>query len=263
MNGKDGVLSLSNAIIYMKEGDADMLSKYVKPGNKMEIQAVERGRNAGPADKKVIYNTKVYEVISEDRLEILMPMEKTKLVMLPVDGEYDLYFYTEAGLYQCFARVIDRYKENAVYLLLLELTSNLRKFQRREYYRFSCALEMNSRPLEKEEMDSFEISRELSPGLPLQRSIVVDISGGGLRFLANYAYEPDMLICCRYYLLIDGKNKEYNLVGKVLDVKEVYNRPGVYEHRVQYTDIDTEEREEIIKFIFEEERKNRKRERWQ
>ena len=38
-------------------------------------------------------------------------------------------------------------------------------------------------------------------------------------------------------------------------------RRDSYEHRVQYVDIETEVREEIIKYIFEEERKHRKRER--
>jgi c-di-GMP-binding flagellar brake protein YcgR len=243
-------------------GEEFMLSKYVQVGSKLEIQAVERGQDYELADKRTVYQSQVYEIVSEDRLEIIMPMEKTKLIMLPVDAEYDLYFYTENGLYQCFARVVDRYKDNYVYLLLIELTSNLRKYQRREYYRFSCALEMNSRPLEKEEIDSYEQkSLDLSPGLPLQRSVVVDISGGGLRFLANYSYELEMMIACRYHLVIEGKNKEYNLLGKVLEVREVDNRPGVYEHRVQYVDINTDEREEIIKFIFEEERKTRKRER--
>jgi c-di-GMP-binding flagellar brake protein YcgR len=90
---------------------------------------------------------------------------------------------------------------------------------------------------------------------------VVDISGGGLRFVSNYAYEPGMLVHCCYSLNIEGKYKEYNLVGKVLYVDET-NKPGLYEHRVQYIDINTEDREEIIRFIFDEERKNRRKERW-
>ena len=133
-----------------------MLSKYVVPGNRLEIQAVERIKNADETERKKIYQTQVCDVLSEDRLEIMMPMEKTKLILLPVDVEYDLYIYTSAGLYQCFARVIDRYKADAKYILLMELTSNLRKFQRREYYRLSCALDMDSRLLEKEEIQAVE-----------------------------------------------------------------------------------------------------------
>lgn len=239
-----------------------MLSKYVVPGNKIEMQAVERAKYIDDTEKKKVYQTQVCDILSEDQLEIYMPMEKSKLILLPVNAEYDLYFYTQAGLYQCFANVIDRYKSNNQYILLMELTSNLRKFQRREYYRLSCALEMNSRPLEKEEVEVVEKGNNfLVPGLPLKRSVIVDISGGGIRFIGNYAYEPDSLVCCKYNLVVDGNSKEYTLIAKVLMVRELEDRPGVYEHRAQYINIDTSEREEIIRFIFEEERKHRKREK--
>ncbi len=238
-----------------------MLSKYVVPGNKLEIQAVERIKYTDAEEKKKVYQTTVYDILSEDRLEIYMPMEKSKLILLPVDAEYDLYFYTPAGLYQCFARVLDRYKTDNKFLLLLELTSNLRKFQRREYYRLSCALEMDARALEKEEVAAVEQKTTyLVPGLPLKRSIIVDISGGGIRFVGDYKYAPDSLICCKYHLLIEGKNKEYNLVARIIAVRELEDK-GLFEHRAQYINIDTLDREEIIKFIFEEERKNRKREK--
>ncbi len=239
-----------------------MLSKYVVPGNKVEMQAVERAKYIDDTEKKKVYQTLVCDILSEDRLEIYMPMEKSKLILLPVNAEYDLYFYTQAGLYQCFANVIDRYKTDNQFILLMELTSNLRKFQRREYYRLSCALEMNSRPLEKEEVEVVERGNSfLVPGLPLKRSVIVDISGGGIRFIGNYAYEPESLVCCKYNLVVDGDSKEYTLVAKVLMVRELEDRPGVYEHRAQYINIDTSEREEIIRFIFEEERKHRKREK--
>ncbi len=97
----------------------------------------------------------------------------------------------------------------------------------------------------------------ITPGLPLKQSVIVDISGGGLRFLSNHQYEPGSLIYINYCLLIKDKVKEYNLVGKVLAIKPSENRKGVYEHRVQYLNIGNEEREEIIRYIFEEERKHR------
>mgnify|MGYP000755735837 FL=1 len=239
-----------------------MLSKYVKPGDKVEVQAVERVKFADEGEKKKVYASMVSDILSDDQLEIVMPMEKSKLILLPVNAEYDVYFYTESGLYQCFVKVIDRYKQDNQYILLLELTSNLRKFQRREYYRLGCALEMSARLLEKEEIRAVENNdKYLVPGLPLKRSVIVDISGGGIRFVGDYCYEPDSLVCCKYNLATDGKSKEYTLISKILTARELPDRPGLYEHRAQYIHIDTAEREEIIRFIFEEERKHRKREK--
>ncbi|MBO7333265.1 MAG: flagellar brake protein [Lachnospiraceae bacterium] len=235
-----------------------MLSKYVFAGDKVDLQAVDRLASEGSEIKKV-YTTKVYDVITDDRLEVVMPMEKTKLILLPIDGEYDLCFYTSLGLYQCFARIIDRYKSNNVYVLVFELTSNLRKHQRRDYYRFSCVLDMKTRELKSEEVQAVEANQVLLvPGLPLRRSLIVDISGGGIRFISDHAYEEGSMVYCTYQLVYEGVAKDYEVVGRVLSVREVANRPGEFEHRVQYVNLDNDTREEIIKFIFEEERRIRR-----
>lgn len=240
-----------------------MLSDFIKPGCKIELQAVTRGISENEDAVKKTYYSQVYDVISEDRMEITMPMEQTKLILLPVDGEYDVTFYTEPHLYQCFMRIIDRYKSDNVYILVVEMISNLRKYQRREFYRFSCALEMCARPLVEEEVKAVEQQEAqfLTPGLPLKRSIIVDISGGGLRFMSSQRYEPESLIYCTYHLIVDNKSKECEIIGKILSVREVENKKGTFEHRVQYVNLNVGGREEIIKYIFAEERKNRRRER--
>lgn len=238
-----------------------MLSKFVNAGDKVELQASEH-LFSNESDQVKKYTTRVYDVLSDDRLEIVMPMEKSKLILLPIDGEYDICFYTAQGLYQCYARIYDRYKSNNVYVLAFELSSNLRKHQRREYYRFSCVMDMRSRELKQEEIASLNTDRTLIvPGLPLRRSLICDISGGGIRFITDVTYEENSFIYCTFPLTIDGVSKDYDIVGKILTVKEVTNRPGEYEHRLQYINLDRDIREEIIKFIFEEERRLRRNKR--
>ena len=88
----------------------------------------------------------------------------------------------------------------------------------------------------------------------------MDISGGGLRFISAQRYEPESLLYINYSLIRKGEKKLFEVIGKVLSVQEMENRKGMFEHRVQYYDMDQKTREEIIKYIFEEERKNRRKE---
>ena len=164
-----------------------MLSKFISQNDKVELQAIDRGEEENGENTKKVYYSSVLEILSGDTLEIAMPMEQSKLILLPVDSEYDLVFYGGSGLYQCFARIIDRYKSNNVFILVVELTSNLRKFQRREYYRFSCALEMCARNLEEDEIQAIEkrLPYALVSGRPLKQSVIVDIRGVGLRFISS------------------------------------------------------------------------------
>ncbi len=239
-----------------------MLTKLVTEGERVELISAQNGFSANADADKVIYQSRVYNVLSDDSMEILMPMEKTKLVLLPVDEEYDMVLYTrEHGMFQGLVRVVDRYKSSNMYLLHLELVSNLRKCQRREYYRLSCALEMNSRRLTEEEVTAI---RQKEPyifqtSLPMQKSIIVDISGGGLRFVSDFTYEAGGLIYCTYAMERNTGCKQYEMAGKLLSVREMENKPGFFEHRMQYYDMDIKTREEIIQCIFELERRERRK----
>lgn len=238
-----------------------MLSDIIAVGQVVEIEAVkEESEEQNLGELKKTYRTKVFDVLSEDQLEIMMPIEKGKVILLPVDGQFDLCFYTAKGLYQCYARILDRYKSNNVYIVVAELTSSLKKRQRREFYRLGCALEVRFRPLSKEEIAAAEQGMFRPDPLnttPLQEGVVADISGGGMRFTAQTRCDTGALIYCSYALAMKGQEKEYHLVGRVLHAQELEKKPGFYENRVQYVNLDVDDREEIIRYIFEEERRQR------
>lgn len=241
-----------------------MFSKFISLGDRIDLQNADQALEEQTGSARKTYVSEVYDILSEDAIEIRMPMEKTKLILLPVDVEFDMIFYTANGMFQCFGRIMDRYKSNNVYLLRVELTSNLRKYQRREFYRLRCALEMHSRSLREDEIQNIESNMPytLTKGLPLKESVIVDISGGGLRFLSTHRYEAGSLLYCSYHLINGTERKKYEVISRVISSVELDNRPGTFEHRVKFYDMDPVVREEIIRFIFEEERKSRQKERF-
>jgi len=240
-----------------------LLEQYIQLGQRIDLESVTRIMADGePQQLRKVYSSKVYEILSEEKIEILMPYEQRRVVLLPVDSEYSIYFYTENGMLECKARIVDRYKSNNVFILVMELLTNLRKYQRREFYRYNCVLELESRVLEEDEKALVGTPlQEFVQDLPLQKSVIVDISGGGLRFLSNENYKEGSLLFCRYQLEQKDNEKVYEVIGKVLSAKPASKRPGFYEYRIQYQHIDNKKREEIIQYIFEEERKNRKKEK--
>ena len=131
-----------------------MLEQYIELGQRIEIQPVSRHiKEEDPMNVKR-YSSKVYDIVSDEKIEILMPFEQSKLVLLPVGEAYTLFFYTRQGLYECTTRIVDRYKSNNAYILVMELTTNLKKYQRREFYRFSCAIGVDTRIVTDEELDA-------------------------------------------------------------------------------------------------------------
>lgn len=245
----------------MKEKDTGLLlSKYIAPGSRIELEAIDRVLQEDGSYKRKKFDSKVVDVLDEDTLEILMPMEQTKLILLPINGEYDIHFFTTKGLFQCLARVVNRYKNGNLYLLEVELISNLQKYQRREYYRYSCLIPLSFRKLTHAEEIAMETkSNVLFDDLPMVQSDIVDISGGGLRFVSQEPCESNDLIITDYAL---GNGKKYSHVAKVIAVKKLdpESKKSKFEHRCQFVNIVNGEREQIIRYIFEEERNKRKNE---
>ena len=73
-----------------------MLSRFVEEGSKVELRALEHGLGESGAENTTkVYQSRVLQILSEDTLEISMPMEQTRLILLPVESEYELLDYLE------------------------------------------------------------------------------------------------------------------------------------------------------------------------
>ncbi|MBE5895030.1 MAG: hypothetical protein E7285_05135 [Lachnospiraceae bacterium] len=232
----------------------------ILPGERIDLQTyVEEDEDEnGTSPEKEYYVSKVYDVREDGMVEILMPMERAKMILLSVNEEFEVYFYARRGIYTCVARVADRYRDENVSVAVLELETPLKKQQRREYFRYCCMIGMTTRPLAGEEIRDYEEDRFLNTEKePEGKCVIVDISGGGMRFVSAENYERDQMVYCKFILNYKGEARIYNTVVRIIDIREVGNHTGKKEYRGQFIGISNFERESIIRFIFEEERKMR------
>ena len=237
-----------------------MIVKFISPGDKVEMKSTVNVVLPDGTKGIKTYKSSVYDILDEGRLEIVMPKDQTKLVLLPVDGEYDVCFYTHGGMYRADVKIIEIQKINGIYVLVTEMISNLHKYQRREYYRFNCIIEMMAREMTKKETDIYaEGLAELLPQSDMIRGVIVDISGGGARFVSRQLFRESSMILMRFELPILDMEKSFLLVGRVIYSSEIVNRANEFENRVKFELIDSVTREKIIRYIFNEERKNRKK----
>ena len=235
-----------------------LLSKYIALGSKVELEVIDRVLQDDGSYLKKKYESKVVDIISDDRLVVNMPVEQGNTVLLPAGSEYDIHIFTPEGLFQCIVRVVNRYKEGEKSLLEIEIISNLVKYQRREYYRYSCMLPVKFRHLTQDENAEFKEKKEVNfIELPMSDAEIVNISGGGMRFLTKDICEPNDFIIINYSII---EGKEFAHIAKVLAVKPLDNpsKDADFEVRCQFVNIENDERVMIIKYIFEEERKKRK-----
>ena len=240
-----------------------MLNEIVLPGDKFELEMINFEKNS----KKITYSSKIYDIIEEDKIKAAMPMQKGAILPLAVNTKYDLFIYTLSGLYKCSATLTERYREDNLYVMILEVYTGLQKYQRREHYRLSCNIDLKYRVLSEKEAElmlrlktpaEFENPQQ---NLGYIKGITLDISGGGMRFVSVYECVPDEYILADFSVPIAGKTVTYSILSRIISTREVPNKKHTYEHRVKFEDISSKERELLIKFIFEEERRYRKNEK--
>ncbi len=254
-----------------------MSSEVVKIGDKVDVrilQSVEKGKSKGGIKKKErpkTYRSKVQDIMEHGYIEIEVPTEGGKSIYLPSGVRLEFLFYTRNGMYRCLGYIKKKKKKENLFLLLIERKSAWEKFQRREYYRHECLMEILYYPVLKEEIQQVPIEelksyhRMLYPQEIPRNAIAVDISGGGIRIVANRPGERGDYIVISMGLDSRGIDDYMEVLGEVLFCQKLENKPGdkkdnqkKYEYRIQFA-IDSKERERIIKYIFEQERKYRQK----
>ena len=254
-----------------------MLAKVIAVGDKAEV--LKWDNTSGEDKEPSVLVSKVLETPEENTLKIAMPMSKTHTIPLRVGEVYEMRFYTQTGTYSCTGRVSGRYMENSIGVLVIEIFSTLEKVQRRQFFRVECIVDIQLHVLSVEELlelESFEQNQKKDgpmDGADLmmtrigsrkeewEQGIITDISGGGARFTTRSPLPEGATLFLSIELEQKNEIKEHQVFARLIASKEVAKRPGFYENRVQFVHLKAAEREEIIRFVFDEDRKRLKRER--
>lgn len=195
-----------------------------------------------------------------------MPIEGSRIILLPLGGRYLFEFYAKGGLYRAIGQVKERYKKDNIYVLLIEFRSQLKKMQRREYFRYSCLQDVSFFKIEEkdaQELPPEQIFAKLreQPDFYAGQipATLLDLSGGGAKIIGETEMEPESYILLILRLSNSLIDKQYYLKGRVLATKKLENQKERTELRVQFIFYDAQVQEEIIRYIFEEERRSRSR----
>lgn len=244
-----------------------MISNFIQIGNKVDIcpvQQIEQEKITGV--RAHIYKSQVTNIHADDVLELSMPTEAGKMVLLPIGIRFEFVFYSMSGLYRGMGLVEERYKADNMYMIRVSLKSQLHKYQRREYYRMPCIIRMSYYDITLEQAVNLPTEHfRVLVGLPeiemtKREASIVDISGGGIRFISDTKNKEEACIVIEVKLQSTDESGTYLIPAHILSSKKTQKDRDRFENRAEFILRDRKIREEIIRFIFDEERKNRKKE---
>ena len=239
----------------------------IKPGNRIAIrffQETLRAESSGETEQ--VFPSRVFDVLDDGTLEIDVPTREGKLVLLPQGVRYLFEITNENGVYRAQAQITERIKRGNFFLLRAKLTSKLTKFQRREYYRLNVMMDVMFQSLDDraEELEKMSEIRNLLQAASFNEKIIgrgtiVDISGGGMRFVSETHIPDANYMFLTFNIEVNGKKQLIELIAKVIAVNRIPDSKN-YTYRMKFMYKDTKLQEVIIRFIFEEERRIRKKE---
>ena len=253
-----------------------MANDIIQIGNKIEIRAVAKHAQTSVHAEQEVYVSQFLQWADINVASIAIPTYKGHLVPLRVDDIYELQFFTKGGLYRCRGKILKRTKtSNNLAVAEVKFVSALEKFQRRQYYRMNCIIPMTysvlteiQRELYHEKKKCLSLEQKLSiekkleaQEMVFQKATILDISGGGMRFNSLVQQQSGDILLLQPALPETVRKKIPFLFGRIISSRRIPNKePITFDNRIEFVEISSVEQEQIITYIFKEERDKRKRE---
>ena len=199
-----------------------------------------------------------------------MPVDSGRVVLFQLGTQFDFIIYTQnKTILKSSAIVRQRYRKENIYFLAIELINNLEKIQRRQFFRLPCTIDMDFYEVrydDKAESEP-EFCKKMyknhsinSQNMNTVKSVILDISGGGIRFSLSTPLEEGTYFMAQFSLALEECTQQFNIVCKVINCTQSLDNADRYFARSKFIFDRITEREKIVRFVFEEERRIRRRE---
>lgn len=236
-----------------------MLKEFATIGNKIELE--KEGSHTSELHPAIKYRSKLLDFREDDVAVISMPIESGRLVPLDIGDSYQMYIYGKQSLYNCSVTIINRYRNGNIFMLEVRVTSDVVKYQRRQYYRLKVFVDMVYCVIDLSSASETEAAANFVSADHYRGGVMIDLSGGGCKFNAQDNLSPETMVKLKFPLTTKRGVICFEVLGKIISSTPVPNRSNYYEHRVEFDAINNDDREEIVRFIFDQEREQRRKEK--
>ncbi|MDD6072065.1 MAG: flagellar brake domain-containing protein [Clostridiales bacterium] len=229
-------------------------------GDKIDLEKIETRLSADPDKRPTVYVSQVLDDSQSGELLAAMPIQEGKVVPLAVGQHFYATFYAKSALLRCEVEVTGRYKKGSLFMVELTQLGILEKVQRREYFRLECNMPMEYRLISENERKLIESGtlydeEEMNP--QWKKGIILDISGGGIRFVSGFHEKKDELMQIQFEMPVGEEEEIFCLYATLLRSEKNQNNSSIYDQRVMFWKLDNALREKLIRSIFNVQRRKR------
>ena len=239
----------------------------LRPGTPIEFSIASTNSDIenNIEEDRSIYISSVFGVTKKGEIIFHIPTRKGHTVTIPMNVPFNAVFNTKKGLFQLTGEITKRGRLENFPVYVFVPSTKLSKVQRRDYFRFQCLIPVKVLPIPQDvallpNMALVEDDLEKygnTYGAPVSGNIL-DISGGGAKFSAKTDINTERYMYVSFKLKTRTIDQTINVIARRIKT-EFKNDSGTYEHRIEFLFKEPEYRETIIKYIFDEDRRLRKK----
>lgn len=186
------------------------------------------------------YRTRIEEV-GERIFAVGAPFNHGEVVPLREGTKVKLTFWDEVAAYSFEGKIMQRIAV-PIPMFLIELPDHVAKVQRRNFVRVPAVYPVSFQSVTKEGLSD------------LQKGTMIELSGGGMRFLTKERMENKALL----YVIITLPKGELKTPVRVCRAEKIEDSEN-YAVSVEFHDIPERERDQIINCVFTIQRAMRKK----
>lgn len=218
----------------------------VVPGTKLELEVFDDyGERI-----EIPFVSEMEWCDEEDQAVIAAPIVEGVVYPIRIGARLTAYFYGKTDAFKFSAEVIERGIIDNIALLKVNLTSEIIKIQRREFFRFEFSI-----PVKYREFNTLD--PDANRKVPFTSTITKDLSGGGISVYAMEKVERNKILEIELQVQED---KSVKFIGKIVRVTPLEEENKYrYDLGVSFKKIEYRDKEAVIKRIFTEQRKLRKK----
>ena len=210
-----------------------MVNLDLKVNSRIEVVADEKSYKALIID------------IEDDNIKINIPVRNDEYLMIYKDDKIEINSYLDDGkCFNYYCNVISKGKDNNVIYYKLTLPYDVRRIQRRNFFRVNLLEEVTYKNITNKTEKEIE-------ELPYKSGIMIDLSGGGLKVRTKEKLKGNDIIVMR----IKMTGIEVKLKGQIVRIETSIDNNFLY--GVKFLDITEMESDKIIRELFEIMRKQR------
>ena len=221
---------------------------------------VEMVKAGGFLDDPLVENKYISSVenMVKDRLYLEMPTVKGRYAPIHKDEKYDIYVFVQEKIFKTTVLIEGAKKEGNRITLITRMLIELKKYDRRAFFRISLQMSLMYLILDDKMVTLFRQYLKEGKDIPADgyhTGECIDLSAGGMKFLSTKKLKEKSIMCMRF-VLDQGKETEmvYTILAHVIDSKPHPNRPEVFIQRVAFEVQNPRTREKIVSYIFRQQR---------